>query len=119
VVNKRKGECFMKITNETGKEITLDMVHGMCALPCEIISCYLNGKYFDRDDFGTSEDKGGYCDSEDIMDYGCVNRVFEPYEDEEHKNEAMVKYEITEDEYYDIQDKLESELCVGECGWCV
>jgi hypothetical protein len=109
----------MKITNETGKEITLDMVHGMCALPCEIISCYLNGKYFDRDDFGTSEDKGGYCDSEDIMDYGCVNRMFEPYEDEEYKDKAMAKYEITEDEYFKIQDHLESELCVGECGWCV
>jgi hypothetical protein len=52
------------------------------------------------------------------MLYGCVNRVFKPYDDEEYKNEAMVKYGITENEYYEIQDKLESELCVGECGWC-
>ena len=109
----------MKITNETGENVTLDMVHGMFALPCRIENYYLNGKYFDENDFGESDDKGRYCDSEDIMDYGCVNRVFEPYEDEEHKNEAMKKYEITENEYHKIQDKLESELYVGQCGWCV
>jgi hypothetical protein len=122
MINKRKGEYFMKITNRTGEnatEITLDMVYGRSALPCEIMEYYLNGKYFDQDDFGESYDKGGYCDSEDIMCYGCVNRVFEPYEDEEHKNEAMAKYGITENEYYKIQDHLESELYVGTCGWCV
>lgn len=109
----------MKITNETGKNITLDMVHGCYALPCALETYYLNGKYFDGDDFGESEDKGGYCDSEGIMRYGCVNRVFKPYEDEEYKNEAMAKYGITENEYYKIQDHLESELYVGQCGWCV
>jgi hypothetical protein len=112
----------MKITNRTGEnatEITLDMVHGRRALPCQIMECYLNERYFDQDDFGTSEDKGGYCDSEDIMCYGCVNHVFEPYDDEEHKNKTMAKYGITENEYYKIQDHLESELYVGECGWCV
>ena len=112
----------MKITNKKGEnatEITLDMVRGRTALPCEIMECYLNGKYFDQDDFGSSYDTGGYCDSEDIMCYGCVNRVFEPWTEEEHKDEAMTKYGITEVEYYKIQDHLESELCVGECGWCV
>ena len=122
VVNKRKGEYLMKITNRTGEnatEITLDMVCGIDSLPCQIETYYLNEVYFDQDDFGSSYDTGGYCDSEDIMCYGCVNRVFEPHEDEEHKDKAMAKYGITEDEYYEIQDHLESELCVGECGWCV
>lgn len=109
----------MKITNETGKNVTLDMVHGCYALPCALETYYLNEKYFDQDDFGSSYDRGGYCDSEDIMCYGCVNRVFEPHEDEKHKDEAMKKYRITEDEYYEIQDHLESVLYVGECGWCV
>lgn len=112
----------MKITNRKGEnatEITLDMVHGIQCLPCALETYYLNGKSFDQDDFGTSGDKGGYCDSEDIMNYGCVNWVFEPHEDEEHKDKAMAKYGITEVEYYKIQDHLESELCVGECGWCV
>jgi hypothetical protein len=118
MINKRKGECFMKIT-KNATEITLDMVHGVNASPCELDEYYLNDVKLRQSDFGTSNDVGGDCDDEDIMDYGCVNRVFEPYEDEEHKNEAMAKYGITEDEYYDIQDKLESVLYVGECGWCV
>jgi hypothetical protein len=120
MINKRKGECFMKITNRTGENITLDMLHGRYyAFPYALERYYLNGKCFDEDDFGEKEDEGGDCDDEDIMLYGCVNRVFKPYDDEEYKNEAMVKYGITENEYYEIQDKLESELYVGECGWCV
>jgi hypothetical protein len=109
----------MKITNRTGEEITLDMVRGRGALPCQIKEYYLNGISLSRSDFGSSYDRGGYCENTGIMEYGCVNRIFEPYKDEEHKNESMTKYGITEDEYYKIQDHLESELCVGECGWCV
>lgn len=112
----------MKITNRTGKnatEITLDMVRGMNALPCELDEYYLNDVRLRQSDFGTSDDVGGDCDDEDIMCYGCVNHVFEPYDDEEHKNKTMAKYGITENEYYKIQDYLESELCVGECGWCI
>ena len=112
----------MKITNRTGEnatEIELDMVRGMHGLPCELDTYYLNGVSLNQCDFGTSYDRGGYCDNEDIVRYGCINRVFEPWTEEEHKNEAMAKYGITENEYYKIQDKLESELYVGECGWCV
>jgi hypothetical protein len=109
----------MKITNETGENITLDMVRGMNALPCELDEYYLNDVRLRQSDFGTSDDVGGDCDDEDIMCYGCVNRVFKPWKDEELKGKAMAKYGITEDEYYKIQDHLESELYVGECGWCV
>lgn len=112
----------MKITNRTGEnatEITLDMVRGMDCLPCHIEEYCLNGVRLNQCDFGTSTDEGGDCDDEDIMRYGCVNRVFKPWADEENKNMAMAKYGITEKEYHDIQDHLESVLYVGECGWCV
>ena len=112
----------MKITNRTGEnatEMTLDMVRGMNCLPCQLDECYLNGVSLNQCDFGTSYDTGGDCDSEDIMCYGCVNRVFKPLEDEELKDKVMKKYRITENEYYEIQDHLESVLYVGECGWCV
>jgi hypothetical protein len=109
----------MKITNKTDENATLDMLHGYHAMPCELDEYYLNDVRLRQSDFGISDDVGGDCDDEDIMCYGCVNHVFEPYDDEEHKNKTMAKYGITENEYYEIQDKLESVLYVGECGWCV
>ena len=101
-------------------EITLKDITHCHALPCALDGLYyINGVYLDTDDFGESYDEGGYCGDEDVVAYGCVNRVFETYLDESHLVEAMRKYNITQREYLDIQDKLESLLYVGECGWCI
>ena len=32
---------------------------------------------------------------------------------------VLDKYNITEEEYYNICNELECKLCVGGCGWCV
>ena len=33
--------------------------------------------------------------------------------------EILHKYNITEEEYYEICDELENKLHVGHCEWCV
>ena len=92
------------------------------ALPCALNGeYYINGVYLESDDFGESYDDDedyDYSDNEDMY-YGCVNRVFKVWIDEGHLMAAIEKYNITQEEYFDIQNKLADLLYVGECGWCI
>ena len=102
------------------KVVGIDDIQTYTALPCELNgSYYINGVYLERDDFGEGYDEGGYCDDEDVEAYGCVNRVFNVWIDEAHLVSAMKKYNITQEEYFDIQNKLADILYIGECGWCI
>ena len=49
-------------------------------------------------------------------DYGCGNMQFIPYK--EVKQDTLKKYNITEEEYRKIQDRLDC-LSFGCCDWCV
>lgn len=89
----------------------------------------LNIEHFDlpRCEFRVFEINGIKADEEDFG-HGCDRDPFnaEPYccKDYEFianrlpKQEILDKYHITKEEYLEICDKLEHELCVGECQWC-
>ena len=110
---------FKNMKGEQTK-VKLNDIRTYRALPCELDgNYYINGVYLERDDFGEGYDKGGHCDDKDLAAYGCVNRVFEIYVDEGHLMAAMKKYNITQEEYFDIQNKLADILYIGECGWCI
>lgn len=112
----------MKITNEQHNEIELKDIMNYDALPCHLDGAYyINGVQLSENDFGESYDNGDYdtCEDDDIARYGCINRVFERYTDDEHINKAMEEYNITKEEYDLIADRLEDLLYVGMCGWCV
>lgn len=112
----------MKITNELHDEIELEDIMNYDALPCRVKGkYYINGVVFSEYDFGDGEDDGDYNDDidEDIARWGCINRVFKRYTDDEHINKAMKEYSITREEYDLIADRLEDLLYVGMCGYCV
>lgn len=90
------------------------------ALPCEAGLFEINGVSACKDDFGRNYDIGSF-DYEygelDDENWACADNRF--MSKEEVNQEVLVKYGITEDEYREIQAKLESEFCVGNCSWCV
>lgn len=53
---------------------------------------------------------------EDAEPYACADMHFDPKPPTE---EVLNRYNITEEEYYNICNELECKLCVGSCGWCV
>ena len=85
------------------------------ALPCELEIFTINGKKANSNNFGSTVDHKEDCDDE-IVAYGCYNRYFESKSPTE---EVLHKYNITEEEYYDICNELENKLHEGSCGWCV
>lgn len=48
--------------------------------------------------------------------YACADMHFDP---KPPTKEVLNRYNITDKEYYDICNELESELYVGRCGWCI
>lgn len=89
------------------------------ALPCEAQSFTLNGMKADKDDFG-EQDAGDFDYEYEAYDdecYSCADNHFVPHEDVEQ--EVLGKYNITEDQYREVQRYLEEKFHVGHCGWCV
>lgn len=82
------------------------------ALPCNLQVFIINGKEANQNDFGEAYDH----DEENAESYGCGNTYFEP---KSPTKEVLDKYNITEEEYYNICNELEDKLHVGGCGWCI
>lgn len=82
------------------------------SLPCELEIFTINGKHANHIDFGDTYDH----DTENEEPGGCVNMYFEP---QSPTIEVLDRYNITEEEYYNICNELEDKLRVGSCGWCV
>lgn len=78
----------------------------------ELIRPLINGVELEYEYFGEKYD----TDEENAEPYGCGNMQFIPFE--EVKQETLDKYNITESEYRQIQEKLDC-LSFGCCGWCV
>ena len=78
---------------------------------CELLPTKINGVSLDYTDFGEKCD----IDEENTLPYCCADMQFIPYE--EIKQETLSKYNITEQEYRQIQEKLNC-LSFGCCGWC-
>ena len=65
------------------------------------------------EDFGTLVDMF----ADDDIEYGCPDREYTRYSDNEHKELAKTKYKINDNQYETIQLMLESIQFHG-CGWC-
>ena len=82
------------------------------SLPCHLEVFTINGKDADQDDFGDIFDH-----NEEIREpYGCGDMHFDS---KPPTKEVLGKYNITEEEYYNICNELECKLRVGSCGWCI
>lgn len=81
-------------------------------LPCELETFTINGKKANSMDFGDTYDH----DEENAEPYGCGDMYFEP---KTPTKKILNKYNITEEEYYNICNELVYKLCVGSCGLCV
>jgi len=79
---------------------------------CSTETFKVNGIPADADDFGEKYDR----DSENAEEYGCGNMQFTRIAP---KREVLEKYNITEAEYENVAEQLESGLSFGGCGWCV
>lgn len=84
------------------------------ALPCELMIFTINDVNADRIDFGMGVDN----DMLNAPDYGCGDKRFERYTENDDIKYCMEKYSLTWEEYYDISSLLEEVLCVGQCSWC-
>ena len=82
------------------------------SLPCCLEVFAINGKSADKDDFGDTFDH--HCESAD--EYECGDMHFDR---KPPTKEVLDKYNITEEEYYNICNELECKLCVGSCVWCI
>jgi hypothetical protein len=78
---------------------------------CAISTFVINGIDADSSDFGDHGDRS----PETAEDYCCGNMQFirSP-----STPAVLAKYGITEDEYAEICEKLETGLSFGRCGWC-
>jgi hypothetical protein len=76
-------------------ELVIKPVH---ALPCELEIFTINGKDANRMDFG------------EIYDHNEGNA-------KSPTKEVLDKYNITEEEYYNICNELKDKLFVGGCRW--
>lgn len=79
--------------------------------PCCLGVFTINGKNASQYDFGDMHDRI----IEDNI-YGCHNRCFEP---KSPTSKILQRYNITVDEYNTICAKLEDELYIDHCEWCV
>lgn len=93
------------------KKEELENIRALPAL-CELVpSARINGVGLDYRDFGDKYDAG----EENAEPYCCANMQFIPFDDV--KEETLIKYNITEIEYRQIQEKLDC-LSFGCCVWC-
>ena len=90
----------------------MELKLSFCEYLCSASNFIINGVNADTDDFGEQYDR----DSENAEDYACGDMQFTRVEP---TKEILEKYHITENEYSEICDKLESGLSFGSCGWCV
>ena len=90
-------------------EINIKPFH---AQPCRLEMFTINGKSAEQEDFGDIYDH----DIESAEPYACANMYFEP---KPLTKEVLDRYNIIEEEYYNICNELKEKLCVGSCGWCV
>jgi hypothetical protein len=89
-------------------ELKLEFYKALCSTK----AFKINGIIADYDDFGDKHDDN----PEDAELYGCGNMIFDI---SEHTKEILIKYNITEKEYYEIADKLQEGLSFGNCGECI
>lgn len=82
------------------------------ALPCRTEVFIINGMNADQDDFGDTYDH----DAESAEPYACADMHFDT---NPPTKEVLDRYNITEEEYYNICNELEDKLYVGSCGWCI
>lgn len=82
------------------------------ALPCRTEVFIINGMNAEQDDFCDTYDH----DAESAEPYACADMRFDR---KPPTKEVLDRYNITEEEYYNICNELEGELYVGSCGWCV
>lgn len=82
------------------------------ALPCHAGVFTINGKPADTEYFGSNEDVESWM----ADPYACACNKFIPSTDPEDKKKAMELYDITEEDYYYVQDELSDALYVGGCG---
>ena len=93
------------------KEEELNAIRSLDAF-CALVETEINGVILDDEDFGDKVD----MDLENAEEYCCGDMQFIPFEDV--KVETLKKYNITEEEYRKIQEKLDC-LSFGCCGWCL
>ena len=93
------------------KQEELDSIKDMTYL-CALEPTEINGVDLDYTDFGEHRD----VEPETAEPYGCGNMRFIP--DRYPKEGVLEKYNITLEEYMQIQDKLDC-LSFGRCGWCI
>lgn len=82
------------------------------ALPCRTEVFIINGMNAEQNDFGDTYDH----DAESAEPYACADMRFDR---KPPTKEVLDRYNITEEEYYNICNELEYELHVGGCGWCI
>lgn len=83
------------------------------ALPCATEVFNINGINADIEDFGSMTDTNHF----EAEPYSCACMEFIP--NDNHMEMVMNKYEISKEEFREIQEKLEEKMYVGSCGWCI
>lgn len=78
---------------------------------CETATFRINGKEADSSDFGSHYDHS----PEIAEDYCCGDMRFES---KLADPKVLEEYGITNDEYNEVCEQLESGLSFGYCGWC-
>jgi hypothetical protein len=79
---------------------------------CETSLFTINYVDADYEDFGEKYDR----DTKNAEDHGCGYMQFTRIEP---KLQVLIKYGISETEYFEIAEKLESGLSFRRCRWCV
>ena len=79
------------------------------SLPCRLEVFTINGRTADQEDFGGMYDHH----AESTEPYACTDMHFDT---KPSTKKVLDKYNITEEEYYNICNKLECKLHVGKCG---
>ena len=94
-------------------------VRPMFALPCVVTEFTIKKKRAELREFGHFEqgDKSG-CTKPDVVKWGCYQKHFVslPYD---QNLDVVEKYSLTEDEYVELVQYLETVFNIGTCEWCV
>lgn len=101
------------------KKKKLIEVKASFSMPCHPAWLRIKGQEATLSEFGYwIKGNKEECTQSDIKNWGCYQRRFETFPIRENQ-ETLDKYNLSEDEYEEICDKLEEEFNVGTCGWCV